>query len=256
MEFRNITLEKKDGIAKLTINRPPVNVVNYETLMEINATLEALGKDEETKVLLIRGSGSRAFCAGIEVKDHLGEMMPRMMKEFDRMFRLLRSLGKPSIAVVNGVALGGGCELVAGCDMAIASEKAELGQPEVKLGGLAPAAAALFTRIMGEKKAFELILLGENISAKEAERIGLVNKVISEEELDTTAEELARRFLDKSSLSLKLVRDALYQCADTAEFDKAVQKGTDLGIKTWATEDGQEGLKSFLEKRKPAWKNK
>jgi len=256
MEFRNINLEKKDGIAKLTINRPPVNVVNYETLMEINAALEALGKDEETKVLLIRGSGSRAFCAGIEVKDHLGEMMPRMMKEFDRMFRLLRSLGKPSIAVVNGVALGGGCELVAGCDMAIASEKAELGQPEIKLGGLAPAAAALFPRIMGEKKAFELILLGENISAKEAERIGLVNKVVSEEELDTTAEELARRFIDKSSLSLKLVRDALYQCADTAEFDKAIQKGTELGIKTWETEDGQEGLKSFLDKRKPVWKNK
>jgi enoyl-CoA hydratase/carnithine racemase len=256
MEFQNITLEKKDGIAKLTINRPPVNVVNYDTLMEINAALEALGKDEETKVLLIRGSGSRAFCAGIEVKDHLGEMMPRMMKEFDRMFRLLRSLGKPSIAVVNGVALGGGCELVAGCDMAIAAEKAELGQPEIKLGGLAPAAAALFTRIMGEKKAFELILLGENISAKEAERIGLVNKVVPEEELDATAEELAQRFLGKSSLSLKLVRDALYQCADTVEFDKAVQKGTELGIKTWETEDGQEGLKSFLEKRKPAWKNK
>ena len=256
MEFRNITLEKKDGIAKLTINRPPVNVVNYDTLMEINAALEALGKDEETKVLLIRGSGSRAFCAGIEVKDHLGEMMPRMMKEFDRMFRLLRGLGKPSIAVVNGVALGGGCELVAGCDMAIASEKAELGQPEIKLGGLAPAAAALFPRIMGEKKAFELILLGENISAKEAERIGLVNKVVSEEELDATAEELARRFVDKSSLSLKLVRDALYQCANTAEFDKAVQKGTELGIKSWETEDGQEGLKSFLEKRKPVWRNR
>jgi cyclohexa-1,5-dienecarbonyl-CoA hydratase len=256
MEFQNITLEKKDGITKLTINRPPVNVVNYDTLMEINAALEALGKDEETKVLLIRGSGSRAFCAGIEVKDHLGEMMPRMMKEFDRMFRLLRGLGKPSIAVVNGVALGGGCELVAGCDMAIAAEKAELGQPEIKLGGLAPAAAALFTRIMGEKKAFELILLGENISAKEAERIGLVNKIVAEEELDATAEELARRFIDKSSLSLKLVRDALYQCADTAEFDKAVQKGTELGIKTWETEDGQEGLKSFLEKRKPVWKNK
>ena len=256
MAFQNIIVEKQGGIARLTINRPPVNVVNYDTLMEINAALEALGKDEETKVLLIRGSGSRAFCAGIEVKDHLGEMMPRMMKEFDRMFRLLRGLGKPSIAVVNGVALGGGCELVAGCDMAIAAEKAELGQPEIKLGGLAPAAAALFTRIMGEKKAFELILLGENISAKEAERIGLVNKVVAEEELDATAEELARRFIDKSSLSLKLVRDALYQCADTAEFDKAVQKGTELGIKTWETEDGQEGLKSFLEKRKPVWKNK
>ena len=256
MEFQNITLEKKKGIAKLTINRPPVNVINYDTLVEINTALEELGKDKGTKVLLIRGSGNRAFCAGVEVKDHLGEMMPRMMREFDRMFRLLRSLGKPSIAVVNGVALGGGCELVAGCDMAIASEKAALGQPEIKLGGLAPAAAPLFPRIMGEKKALELILLGENVSAREAERIGLVNKVVAEEELDSTAEELAGRFLEKSSLSVKLVRDAFYQCADTAEFDEAMHKGTELGIKTWETEDGREGLKSFLEKRKPVWKNK
>ena len=256
MEFQNITLEKKEGIAKLTIDRPPVNVMNFETLVEINTALEELAKDEGVKVLLIRGSGSKAFCAGVEVKDHLGETMPGMMKEFDRMFRLLRKLGKPSIAVVNGVALGGGCEVVAGCDMAIASEKAEFGQPEIKLGGLAPAAAALFPRIMGEKKAFELILLGENISAREAERIGLVNKVVPEEALDITAGEIARRFLGKSSLSIKLARDAFYQCADTAEFDEAMQTATELGIKTWETEDGQEGLRSFLEKRRPDWKNR
>ncbi len=256
MEFQNIILEKKEGIAKLTINRPPVNVIDFATLLEINTALEELKKDEETKVLLIRGSGNKAFCAGVEVKDHLGDKMPRMMREFGRLFSLLRSLGKPSIAVVNGVALGGGCELVAGCDMAIASEKAELGQPEIKLGGLAPAAAVLFPRIMGEKKSFELVLAGDNISAKEAERIGLVNKVVAEEALDRTAEETARKFLGKSSLSLRLVRDAVYQCADIADFDKAVQKATELGIKTWGTEDGQEGLKSFLEKRKPVWKNK
>ncbi len=256
MEFQNVTLEKKEGIAKLTINRPPVNVINYETLGEINTALEELARDEETKVLLIRGSGSRAFCAGVEVRDHMGERMPKTIREFGRMFRLLRSLGKPSIAVVNGAALGGGCELVAGCDMAIASEKATLGQPEIKLGGLAPAAAALFPRIMGEKKAFELILLGENINAREAERIGLVNKVVPEEELDKTAEELARKFLEKTSLGVKLCRDALYQCADATEWDEAMEKGVELGIRTWQTEDSQEGLKSFLEKRNPVWKNR
>ena len=256
MEFQNITLEKQEGIAKLTINRPPVNVMNCDTLGEISTALEELAKDEGTKVLLIRGSGNRAFCAGVEVKDHLGEMVPKMMTTFEKMFRLLRGLGKPSIAVVNGVALGGGCELVAGCDMAVASEKAEFGQPEIKLGGLAPAAAALFPKIMGEKKAFELILLGENIDAKEAERIGLVNKVVPEEELDSTAEELARKFLEKSGLSLRLIRDAFYQCADAAEFDAAIQKATEHGIKSWETEDAQEGLKSFLEKRPPIWKNR
>ncbi|MFC1943630.1 enoyl-CoA hydratase/isomerase family protein [Chloroflexota bacterium] len=254
MEFQNIILEKKEGITKLTINRPPVNVINHDTLVEINTALEELAKDEETKVLLIRGSGDRAFCAGVEIKDHIGEMMPKMIREFCRAFTLLRGLGKPSIAVVNGMALGGGCELVAGCDMAVAAEKAEFGQPEIKLGGLAPIAALLFPRIMGEKKAYELILLGENISAKEAERIGLVNKVVPEEELDKTAEEFARKFLGKSSLSIRLVRDAFYQCADTAEFGAAMQKGIEHGIKSWETEDSQEGLKSFLEilgKKKP-----
>ena len=256
MDFQNITLEKQEGIARLTINRPPVNVINQATLVEINTALEDLAADEETRVLIIRGSGNRAFCAGVEVKDHLGDMMPKMMREFGRMFTLLRNLGKPSIAVVNGIALGGGCELIAGCDLAIASEKAQLGQPEISLGGLAPAAAALFPRIMGGKKAFELIVVGENISASEAERLGLVNRVVPEEELDRAAEELASKLLVKSGIGVKLVRDALYQCADTADLDRAIEKATELGIETWATEDGQEGLKSYLEKRKPVWKNK
>jgi cyclohexa-1,5-dienecarbonyl-CoA hydratase len=256
MKFQNIVLDKKEGIATLTLNRPPLNVMDSDTLVELNIALEQLAKDDEVKVLLLRGSGNKAFSAGVEVKDHIGEKMPKMMKEFCRVFRLLRDLGKPSIAVVNGVALGGGCELVAGCDMAIASEKARLGQPEIKLGGLAPAAAPLFPRMMGEKKAFELLLMGENVSAQEAERIGLVNKVVPEEELDRTAEELARKFLEKSTLSVRLVRDALYDCAETPSLEASLEKGLKHGIKSWQTEDGQEGLQSYLDKRKPEWKNK
>ena len=256
MEYKNIVLEKKDGITVLSLNRPPVNVINYEAIMEINFALRELKNDEATRVLLLRGAGSKAFCAGVEVKDHIGDKMPLMMQEFGQIFSLLKNLGKPSIAVVNGVALGGGCELVAGCDMAIACDKAKFGQPEIVLGGLAPAAAALFPRMIGEKKAFEMILLGESITAQEAYRIGLINKVVPEEELDKAAEELARKFLDKSSLSIRLVRDIFYHCADIDELDGALQRATDLGIQTWETQDGQEGLKAFLEKRKPIWKNK
>jgi enoyl-CoA hydratase/carnithine racemase len=256
MKFQNIVLDKKEGIATLTLNRPPLNIIDCDTLVELNTALEQLAKDDEVKVLLLRGSGNKAFSAGVEVKDHIGAKMPKMMKEFGRVFHLLRGLGKPSIAVVNGVALGGGCELVAGCDMAIASEKARLGQPEIKLGGLAPAAAPLFPRIMGEKKAFELLLMGENVSAQEAERIGLVNKVVPEEELDRTAEEFARKFLEKSVLSVRLVRDALYDCAETPSFEASLEKGVEHGIKSWQTKDGQEGLQSYLDKRKPEWKNR
>jgi enoyl-CoA hydratase/carnithine racemase len=256
MNFQNIILEKKAGIARLTLNRPPVNVLNYETILEINKALEELSKDDEIRVLLIRGSGNRAFCAGVEVKDHIGDRMPKTISEFSRIFKLLHSLGKPSIAVVNGVALGGGCELVAGCDLAIAVDTAQFGQPEIKLGGLAPAAAALMPKIMGEKKAFEIILLGENISALEALRIGLVNKVVPPDQLDTVAEEFAGKFLGMSSLGVKLCRDIFYQCSTAVEFQEAIELATEKGIETWKTADAIEGLTAFLEKRKPDWKGK
>lgn len=256
MAYKNIVLEKNEGITKITINRPPVNVMDQATLGELCSALEELAKDDETRVLLIRGAGERAFCAGVEVGDHVGEKMPVMMREFGKVFKLLRALGKPSIAVVNGIALGGGCELVAGCDLAIASEKAKLGQPEIILGGLAPAAAPLLPRIMGEKKAFEMLLLGESMSAVDAERFGLVNRVVPPEKLDEAAGELARKFLKMSGLSVKLVRDAFYQCAGTADLDEALDSAVELGIKSWETHDGQEGLKSYLEKRNPVWLNK
>ncbi len=256
MAFQFITVEKQAGIGKLTINRPPANVMNYETIVEMNQALDDLAKDDSVRVVLVRGSGNRAFSAGVEVKDHLGERMKPTITEFGNMFPKLRNLGKPSIAVVNGVALGGGCEVVAGCDMAIASEKAQFGQPEIKLGGLAPVAAALFPRIMGERKAFELVILGDNIGAADAMRFGLVNKVVPDGDLDKEAEAMAKKFLAMSGIGVKLCRDALYQAADSPRWEHAMQKAVELGIKTWETEDAAEGLTSFLQKRAPVWKNK
>jgi len=256
MPFQLITLEKQAGVGRLTLNRPPANVMNYEMLVEMNQALDDLAKDSDVKVVLVRGSGNRAFSAGVEVKDHLGERMPLTINEFGKVFHGLRNLGKPSIAVVNGVALGGGCELVAGCDMAVCSDKAQLGQPEIKLGGLAPIAAALFPRIMGERRAFELILVGDNVSAADAERFGLVNKVVPDAELDATAEALAKKFLALSGIGVKLCREAVHQAADAPRWEDAMKKAVELGIKTWETEDASEGLNSFLEKRPPVWKNK
>jgi enoyl-CoA hydratase/carnithine racemase len=256
MAFQLITLEQKEGIGYLTLNRPSTNVMNYEMLVEMNTALSQMAKDESVRVVLVRGTGNRAFSAGVEVKDHLGERMPLTIREFGKVFQYLRNLGKPSIAVVNGVALGGGCELVAGCDMAIACDKAIFGQPEIKLGGLAPIAAALFPRIMGERKAFELIMLGENMSAAEAERCFLVNKVVPEAELDTTAAAIAKKFLAMSGIGVKLCREALFKAADASDWAEAVQRAVDMGIKTWETQDATEGLTSFIEKRAAVWKNK
>ncbi|MBN2239046.1 MAG: enoyl-CoA hydratase/isomerase family protein [Dehalococcoidales bacterium] len=255
MAYNNIVLEKNNGITKMTIDRPPVNVMDQETIEEMCAALEELAKDDETKVLLIRGAGEKAFCAGVEVGDHVGEKMPVMMETFGKLFKLIRNLGKPSIAVVNGIALGGGCELIIGCDLAVASEKAKMGQPEIVLGGLAPVAAPLLPRIMGEKKAFEIMLLGGNMSAVDAERFGLVNKVVPPEELDAAAEEMAGKFLSMTPLGVKLVRDAFYKTAEIPDFNAAIDKGVELGIESWNTHDGQEGLKAYLEKRSPEWKN-
>jgi cyclohexa-1,5-dienecarbonyl-CoA hydratase len=256
MAFQLIALEKQAGIGRLTMNRPPANVMNYEMLVEMNQALEDLAKDTSVKVVLVRGAGTRAFSAGVEVKDHLGERMPLTIKEFGKVFQNLRNLGKPSIAVVNGVALGGGCEVVAGCDMAISSDKAQFGQPEIKLGGLAPVAAALFPRIMGERKAFELIMLGDNFSAADAEKVFLVNRVVPDAELDGAAEALAGKVIEKSVIGVKLCRDAIYQASDSPRWEHAMQKGVDLGIKTWETEDAAEGLNSFLQKRPPVWTNR
>ncbi len=255
MAYQNIILETKDGIARLTLNRPPANVMNYETLVEMNAALETIAKDPAAKVLLVRGSGNRAFSAGVEVKDHMGDRMPVTLREFGKVFKGLHDLGKPSVAVVNGVALGGGCELAAGCDMIIASDRAQFGQPEIKLGGLAPVAAALLPPVVGLKKAFEIVLLGDNLSATEAERIGLVNKVVPDAELDKTADALAAKFQQMTALGMKLSRDAFYRAVDAGTVEQALFVATEAGIKTWETNDSQEGLKAFLEKRSPVWKN-
>jgi cyclohexa-1,5-dienecarbonyl-CoA hydratase len=154
--------------------------------------------------------------------------------------------------VVNGLALGGGCEIVAGCDMAIASEKAQLGQPEIKLGVYPPPASVLFPRILGRRKAFELILSGDSISAKEAERIGLVNKAVPDNEFEKTTEEFIKRFTTNSGLTLTQARRALYRNFDL-DFHQAIEvTGADATL-VIAEENSVEGLKAFLEKRKPVW---
>ena len=252
MNFENILLEKKEGVAKLTINRPPLNIINIDTLEEMNQALAELRTDDEVKVVVITGAGNRAFSAGVEVKDHLGKKLPKMVEVFHELFISLIEVDKPTIAVVNGAALGGGCEIVAGCDMAIASEKAQLGQPEVKLGVYPPPASVLFPRLMGRQKAFELILSGDSISAKEAEKIGLVNKAVPEEEFEKATEEFIKRFTANSGLTLTQARRALYRNFDL-EFHKALEvTGVDSTL-VMAGENSVEGLTAFLEKRKPVW---
>lgn len=253
MNFENILLEKKDGVAKIIINRPPLNILNIETVTEMNEALAELRTDDGVKVVVITAAGDRAFSAGVEVKDHLGDKLPKMVEVFNKLFISLIEVDKPTIAVVNGVALGGGCEVVAGCDMAIASEKAQFGQPEIKLGIYPPPASVLFPRLMGRQKAFELILSGDSINAKEAERIGLINKVVPEAEFEKAVNEFVNRFVVNSGLALSQARRALYRNFDL-EFHQAMEITGIDSTAVMAGENGVEGLTAFVEKRKPVWK--
>jgi cyclohexa-1,5-dienecarbonyl-CoA hydratase len=254
-EFENILFERAGGVAKITLDHPPVNIMDIPTMREINAALEALQGDEETKVLVFAAQG-KAFCAGVDVRDHTADKVEEMVEVFHRIFRQMWSLEMPTIAAVNGAALGGGCELVTFCDMIIASEKATFGQPEIQVGVYPPVAVVTFPRLMPHMKALELLLTGSVIDAREAERLGMVNKVVPVEGF----EEEVSRFLGKlttlSAVVLRLTKRATLQGL-TLGFEEALALSEQLYLeRLMKTEDAAEGLQAFMEKRKPVWRGK
>jgi cyclohexa-1,5-dienecarbonyl-CoA hydratase len=254
MAYKHIQTELKDGVATLTLNRAPLNVFNIEMMEEINSYLEELKKEKSLKLLVIQAMG-KAFSAGVDVGEHLGDLVYKMIEVFHKMFRLMDALKVPSIAVVNGSALGGGCELALYCDMVIATEKTKFGQPEIQVGVFPPIAALIFPRMIGRKKAMELILSGETISAQEALTLGLVNKVVPEVSFDQEVNSFIEKFKKLSGVVLKLTKEATLA---------GLNDDTDKGLKViekiyldrlMKTNDALEGLKAFLEKRKPTWKD-
>jgi cyclohexa-1,5-dienecarbonyl-CoA hydratase len=255
-DFRNIIYDSADGVAKIIINRPPLNILNTETIGELISALKAAHSDKNISVVVIAGAGDRAFSAGVDIKDHLPDKIDATLELFHKMFHLLVDVNKPTVAVVNGLALGGGCELALASDIIIASEKSQFGQPEISVGAIPTVATVLLPKLIGRKKAFELIFTGDIINAQEAKEIGLVNRVVSADKLAEAADELARKLKEKSPIVLKLVRKAVYQGLDR-EFKKALDGVTSIYLnELMKTEDAVEGLKAFLEKRKPQWKNK
>ncbi|NWF92226.1 MAG: enoyl-CoA hydratase/isomerase family protein [Syntrophaceae bacterium] len=254
MTFKHIQTEIKDGVAFLTLNRAPLNVLNIEMMEEINHYLKGLSQERSLKLLVIQAVG-KAFSAGVDVGEHLGDQVQRMIEVFHGMFRRMDGLKVPSIAVVNGAALGGGCELALYCDMVIATERSKFGQPEIQVGVFPPIAALIFPRIIGRKKAMELILSGETISAQEALAMGLINKVVPEGSLEGEVNGFIERFKKLSGIVLKLAREATLAGLndDTEKGLKAIEKiYLDRLMKS---HDAIEGLNAFLEKRKPAWKD-
>jgi cyclohexa-1,5-dienecarbonyl-CoA hydratase len=257
MDFRNIKFAIEDRVARITFARPPLNIFNIVMMREIGEALDDCAKQNGLVAIVFDAvEDSRAFSAGVSIEEHVPETVVEMLASFHDIFRKLNQISRPAIAVVDGAALGGGCEVIAACDIVIASERAKFGQPEIKLGVFPPVAAILLPRIIGEKKAREMILLGEVIDAAEALRLDLVSYVVSGSALQQKTNEVLARLRELSPSSLVMTRQAIALGSDF-DFDKSLKKVEDLYLdQLMKTEDANEGLRSFMEKRKPEWKGK
>jgi len=254
--YQFINYLSDNGLITITINRPPYNVLDIVSMEEMGAALHAAAADPTAKLVLITGSGEKAFSAGVEVADHAPDKVERMIQVFGDIFRHLEAIPIPTVAALNGVALGGGCELAIGCDMVVAAAHAKIGQPEIKLGVFPPIAAALLAKLIPPGKAYELVLGGESLSADEALRWGLVNKVYAKEEYTSALQSYLAQFLGLSRIALMFAKKAMRAARDHPFLDGLARSDAIYLHELMATEDAQEGLAAFMQKRKPMWKNK
>jgi cyclohexa-1,5-dienecarbonyl-CoA hydratase len=255
--YQNIKFRIEERVGIITFARPPLNVFNIAMMGEIgDAINECAGRRDVVAIVFEGGKESRAFSAGVAVEEHVEETIYRMLDSFHGIFRSLEQAAKPAIAIVDGAALGGGCELVAGCDIVIATERARFGQPEIKLGVFAPVAAVLLPRIIGDKRARELMLTGDLIDAAEAMRLGLVNSMVPHTELGQKTGELLVKLRELSAPALEATKRAI-DLARGRSFEDGLKRVEDLYLnELMKTEDAHEGISAFMQKRKPAWKNK
>ncbi len=248
------TLASDEGVAWLTLNRPPLNILTITMIAELHAALDTLAEQTNVKAVVLTGNG-KAFCAGVDVADHAPERVERMIRGFGRLFTRLRALPMPTIALVKGAALGGGTELALGCDLVFAGASARFGQPEIKLGVFPPIAAALFPQLIGYQQAARLLLTGETISAEVAARLGLVTSVAPDDEIDETLANLLKRLGAMSAAALRLTKRALLLGVELgAELALPHIENLYLGD-LMATADAHEGIQAFLEKRQPVWQD-
>jgi cyclohexa-1,5-dienecarbonyl-CoA hydratase len=251
-----IGYERIDGLITVTIDRPPHNVLDIGALEQLEAALAEATADSDAKLLLLTGAGERAFSAGVDIADHTPEKVDRMIETFGDVFRRLEQVPVPTVAAVNGAALGGGCELAIGCDMVIAASHAKIGQPEIKLGVFPPVAAVLMPRLIAPGKARELILGGESLTADEALQCGLIVRVIPKEEFVAGTQAYVARFLGLSRAALVLTKKAM-RAAQGRSFLDGLARADEIYLKElMATADAREGLAAYMDKRKPVWQNK
>jgi len=260
MGYENLLYEKRHGIGFITFNRPKVlNALNRKTMEELRDILSDAREGDEVRVLILTGAGEKSFVAGADISE-LAVQTPVSGKETaafgQGVLHLLETIGKPSIAAINGFALGGGCEVALACSIRLASKTAKLGQPEVKLGIMTGyGGSQRLARLCGKGIAHELCLTGEMISAEEALRIGLVNHVYEPAELLPAAEALAKKIIANAPLSVKFTMEAIERGTEMPLAEGQYLETTLFGLLA-ATEDMREGTRAFLEKRAAQFRGK
>ncbi|TAK65438.1 MAG: enoyl-CoA hydratase [Bacteroidetes bacterium] len=257
MTYSSIIVTKQDGFATIQFNRPDVlNAINMKLMEELVDALETLDKDDDVRAVVITGN-EKAFAAGADIKEMADASAIEMLlrDQFARWDRI-RKIKKPLIAAVSGFALGGGCELAMTCDITIASETAKFGQPEINIGVIPGAGGTQrLTRAVGKYKAMEMVLTGAMLTADEAQRWGLVNKIYPVETYLREAQELAKAIASKPPVAVRLAKEAVLK-----SFDTTIEGGLEFERKNFyllfSSEDQKEGMTAFVEKRKPEWKGK
>lgn len=254
--FQNIIFETKGEKAFLTINRPPLNILNIAVMEEMNQALNSLAGNIEVKVLVISGSGEKAFSAGVDIADHTADKAEKMLQVFHDIFRNMLKLDQVTVAALKGLTLGGGCEVALFCDLAIAADNLKIGQPEIKLSVIAPVALLILPRLVGIKKASEMLLTGKIIEAAEAEKMGLVNKIVPLASFDSELESFLQPFSELSLVGVKHSKKGIKLGLETSFLEGLERIEKTYLRELLTTEDAHEGLKAFMEKRKPLWKNR
>ncbi len=257
--YETLLIERRGRVAIITINRPEKrNALNIKTREEGAAALDELHDDQEIGVVVFTGAGDKAFIAGADIAEFANRtaLTQRDIMTARSLFTAVDSFPKPVIAMVNGYCLGGGCELALACDLRIASETASFGQPEINLG-IIPGGGGTqrLTRLIGEGKAMELILTGDIIDAKTAYTLGLVNLVVPAADLEAKTMEIANRIAEKSPIALQMAKEAV-KLASRSNLDEGLRREVDLFALCFSSEDKDEGVTAFLEKRKPQFKGK
>jgi Enoyl-CoA hydratase/carnithine racemase len=261
MEYKNIIYNKEKGIARITVNRPEVrNALDGPTRAELRAVTRDIDQDKDIRVAIITGAGDKAFISGADISA-VRKMTPPEMEDFastlgSQLYLEIENLRVPIIAMINGFCLGGGCELAMSCDIRIASEKAKFGQPEINIG-IMPGGGGTqrLPRLIGWGRAKELVYTGKIIDAAEAERLGLVDKVVPADKLEETAVGLAQDIANKSPLIMRLIKKTMNRGMYTDLLAALSYEKSNLAL-CFASEDSKEGITAFLEKRKPEFKGK